>query len=284
MIIKIGSKEFDTDSQVYIMGILNVTPDSFSDGGRYLQKEAALRQAEDMIRQGAAVIDVGGESTRPGYEKISEDEEMHRVMPVIEAIRARFDVLISLDTYKASVAREGILAGADLINDIWGLKADKAMAGVIAEGKVSCVLMHNRSNPVYEDLMTDICSDLKDSVRLALQAGISEERIILDPGIGFAKDTAQNLSVLGNLRRLKELSFPVLLAASRKSVIGNTLSLPVNERLEGTLALTAAGVLAGAFMIRAHDVQENLRAAQMALAVRRVGEDFPAVEDERAEK
>ncbi len=268
MIMRIGSKEFDTEKQVYIMGILNVTPDSFSDGGKYLQTEAALRQAERMIREGAALIDVGGESTRPGYERISDEEEMQRVLPVIEALHSAFDVPISLDTYKASVAREGIRAGADMINDIWGLKADPAMAGVIAESGVSCVLMHNRAEAVYEDLMQDICKDLEESAMMALKAGIPKERIILDPGIGFAKDTAQNLTVLAHLSELAGLSYPLLLAASRKSVIGNTLSLPVDARLEGTLALTAAGVMDGAFMIRAHDVRENLRAAKMALAVR----------------
>ena len=267
--MKIGRWEFDTRNEVYMMGILNVTPDSFSDGGRFLDRDAAMLQVERMIAEGADVIDVGGESTRPGFSAVSEEEEKERVLPIIEAIAAEFDIPISLDTYKAGVAGEGLKAGAVMINDIWGLKQDPQMAAVIAGAGASCVLMHNRRESSYENLMEDILSDLRASLQLAKDAGIDKDRILIDPGIGFAKDTEQNLQVLGDLQRLLTLDYPLLLAASRKSVIGNTLHLPTDRRLEGTLALTTAGVLAGASFFRVHDVAQNKLAAQMALALRK---------------
>jgi len=269
--MKIGRREFDTAHHTYIMGILNVTPDSFSDGGRYNRLDPALFHVEEMLREGMDILDIGGESTRPGYQQVAWEEEAGRVVPVIEAVKKRFDVPVSLDTCKAGVAREGIQAGADLVNDIWGLKGDPEMAGVIAGAKVPCVLMHNRKEAVYEDFLKDVVSDLRETVLLAKKAQIDRERIILDPGIGFGKTYEQNLQMLHALERLRELDFPVLLGASRKSVIGLTLDLPVTERLEGTLVTTVLGVLKGCAFVRVHDVKENVRAVKMAEAVLKAG-------------
>ena len=267
--MRIGTHEFDIKNQTYIMGILNVTPDSFSDGGKIQGVDAALRRAEDMIKEGAAILDIGGESTRPGYTPVSEEEEMERVLPVVEAIKQRLDIPVSVDTYKSKVAESAILAGADLINDIWGLKADAHMAEVIAKHDVACCLMHNRKEAVYDSFIEDMLTDLQDCITLASQAGIHKDKIILDPGVGFAKDYAQNLEVLRNLHRFSELGYPVLLGASRKSVIGLTLDLPTEERLEGTLTTTVAAVQQGASFVRVHDVKENYRAIQMAQAIYR---------------
>ena len=229
--MRIGTQEFHTNEKTYIMGILNVTPDSFSDGGKYQSIETALYKAEEMIKDGAAILDVGGESTRPGYTPVSETEEMERVLPVVEAIKRRFDIPVSVDTYKSTVAEAAILAGADLINDIWGLKADEKMAEVIAKHQVACCLMHNRKNKNYENFLQDMQKDLKESVGMAKKAGVSQDKIILDPGVGFAKTYEQNIEVIRNLSRMKELGYPVLLGTSRKSVIGLTLDLPSEERV-----------------------------------------------------
>ena len=267
--MKIGSREFDTENQVYIMGILNVTPDSFSDGGRYQSLDRALYHAQEMVDQGADILDIGGESTRPGFQKVTIQEEIQRTAPVVEAVRARFDIPISIDTYKADVAREAIRAGADLVNDIWGLRFDSGeMARLIAKEQVCCCLMHNRNEAVYQDFVPEVLEDMRVSSRLAEEAGISPDRIILDPGIGFGKTYEQNLIMLNHLDSLKGLGYPVLLGASRKSVIGLTLSLPADERLEGTIATTVLAVMQGCGFIRVHDVRENKRAAAMALAVR----------------
>lgn len=263
----IGNKTFDTQREAYIMGILNVTPDSFSDGGRFNTLDAALRQTERMVEEGAAIIDIGGESTRAGYTKLSDEEELSRVLPVIEAVKKRFDVPVSLDTYKSGVAREGLRAGADMINDIWGLQYDPAMAKVIADADASCCLMHNRKNTDYHDFMKDVLMDLENSLELAKNAGISYDKIMIDPGVGFAKSYEQNLTVIKNVSELHSLGLPVLMAASRKSVVGLTLDLPKDERLEGTIAITVAAVLSGCSFIRVHDVKENLRAMRMAKAI-----------------
>lgn len=265
--MKIGKREFKTQEKTYVMGILNVTPDSFSDGGSYQNLDQALFRTEQMIREGADIIDVGGESTRPGYTKISAKEEIERVAPVIEQIRARFDIPISLDTYHSETAQAGILAGADLINDIWGLKYDDQMAEVIAAADASCVLMHNRENAVYGNFLEDVAADLAESIRRAERAGIAEDKIILDPGIGFAKSYEQNLEMLQNMQELHMFGYPLLLGASRKSVIGNALQLPVSKRLEGTLAATVIGVMKGCSFVRVHDIKENVRAIQMTEAV-----------------
>lgn len=267
--MKIGNKKFDIKNRTYIMGILNVTPDSFSDGGKYQQFDTALQRVEEMAAQGADIIDVGGESTRPGYHVISSEQEIQRVVPVIEQIKKRFDIPVSVDTCKSSVALAAISAGADLVNDIWGLKFDEKMATVIAERKVPCCLMHNRSEEQlpYEDLMQDILSDLKKSIAIGLEAGIEEDKIIIDPGIGFAKDCQQNLAVVNQLEIFHELNCPILLGASRKSMIGNTLGLPVDERVEGTLVTTVLAVMKGCAFVRVHDIKENRRAIQMTEAI-----------------
>ena len=265
--MRIGTHDFNVTENTYIMGIMNVTPDSFSDGGKIKGVDAALKRAEQMMQEGAAILDVGGESTRPGYTPVSEEEEMERVLPIIEAVKQRLDIPVSVDTYKSTVAQAAIQAGADLINDIWGLKADPRMAEVIAKNGVACCLMHNRSNTEYKDFVSDMLSDLQECVRIAHEAGISDEKIILDPGVGFAKDYEQNLEAIRNLGRIKTLGYPVLLGTSRKSVIGLTLDLPSDERLEGTLVTTVAAVQQGCAFVRVHDIKENYRAIQMAQAI-----------------
>ncbi|MCI8503811.1 MAG: dihydropteroate synthase [Dorea sp.] len=265
--MKIGKKIFDTEHRVYIMGILNVTPDSFSDGGRYLSMDSALFHAQEMVDDGADVLDVGGESTRPGHVMISEEEEICRTAEVIENLKKNFDVPVSIDTYKSRVAKVALAAGADLVNDIWGLKYDKDMAKVIAESGAACCLMHNRKEAVYSELVADVCADLAESVRLAEISGIGKERIMLDPGIGFGKTHEMNLEMLRRLGELKSMGYPILLGASRKSVIGLTLDLVPEERLEGTLATTVVAVMNGCSFVRVHDVKENLRAVRMTEAI-----------------
>lgn len=263
----IGNCDFLIGNHTYVMGILNVTPDSFSDGGNYNQIDSALFHVEEMIRDGADIIDVGGESTRPGYEKISEAEEIERVVPVIEQIKKRFDIPVSLDTYKAKVAEEGILAGADLINDIWGLKGDERMAEVISKANVPCCLMHNRKEAVYANYIQDVLADLEDSLKLACNAGIEQDKIMLDPGIGFAKTYEQNLLLLQQLEVLNDLGCPILLGTSRKSVIGLTLDVPPKERVAGTVATTVMGVMKGCSFVRVHDIKENVHAIKMTEAI-----------------
>lgn len=265
--MRIGTQEFNTKENTYVMGIMNVTPDSFSDGGKIKGVDAALKRAEEMKRDGAAIIDIGGESTRPGYTPVSDQEEIERVIPVIEAIKARIEIPISVDTYKSNVAEAAVLAGADLINDIWGLKADSRMAEVISKYKVACCLMHNRENALYENFIEDMLVDLKETIYLAKSAGISDDKIILDPGVGFAKDYEQNLFSIRYVDRLHELGYPVLLGTSRKSVIGLTLDLPSDQRLEGTLVTTVVAVEKKCSFVRVHDVKENYRAIQMANAI-----------------
>lgn len=265
--IKIGSKEFKINGHTYVMGILNMTPDSFSDGGRFNRIDAALFHTEEMIKDGADIIDVGGESTRPGYRLISDDEEIDRVIPIIKQIKSRFDIPISLDTYKSKVAYEGIASGADLINDIWGLKYDNNLATVIADAKVPCCLMHNRKEPNYVNYIQDVLDDLTETINIAKSASIANEKIILDPGIGFAKTYENNLEIINKLDILSSLGYPLLLGASRKSFIGQTLKLPLTQRFEGTLVTTVFAVIKGAMFVRVHDVKENLRAVKMAKAI-----------------
>lgn len=265
--MRIGNRDFDLERHFYLMGILNVTPDSFSDGGKYDELTRALFQAEKLIKEGADILDVGGESTRPGHTVITSEEEMARVCPVIAGIKERFDIPVSLDTYKSDVAKAGIAAGADMINDIWGLRWDNSMAGIIADAGIPCCLMHNRSNADYTDLIEDMLGDLRDSIRIALEAGVPRENIILDPGIGFAKDLPMNLSVMKHLERFKGLGYPILLGTSRKSMIGATLDLPVTEREEGTLATSIMGRMAGCSIFRVHNVKANLRGLRMAEAI-----------------
>lgn len=271
----IGGKEFDTANHCYVMGILNVTPDSFSDGGKWNDVDRALAHVEQMLNDGMDILDIGGESTRPGYTLISDEEEIGRVVPVIEAVKKRFDVPISLDTYKAGVARAGIASGIDLINDIWGLKypnEDKndTMAKVIADSKLPCCLMHNRPSAEYSDFYSEYMQDMKSIVDIAHKAGIDKDKIILDPGVGFAKSYENNLECIKRLDSLYEFGCPILLGTSRKSVVGLTLDLPSNERVEGTLATTVVGVMKGAAFVRVHDIKENVRAIKMTEAIMNV--------------
>lgn len=265
--MKIGGREFDVDNKTYIMGILNVTPDSFSDGGKWNQMDAALSHVESMIQDGADIIDVGGESTRPGFAAVNAEEEASRVLPVIEAIRSRFDVPISVDTYKAEVAEQSIQAGASLVNDVWGLKKDPQMAAVIAKHQVACCLMHNKTEAVYDNFLVDMLYETQECVNLAKKAGVKDEQIILDPGVGFGKTYEMNLLTIRRLDLFKELGYPVLLGTSRKSVIGLTLDLPTSERVEGTLTTTVMGVMSGCAFVRVHDIKENKRAIMMAEAI-----------------
>ncbi len=266
--MQIGNRDFDVKHYTYVMGILNVTPDSFSDGGNFDTMDKALYHAQQMVDEGADIIDIGGESTHPGYTKISDEEEIERVLPVIERLKQEFDVPLSLDTYKSSVAKAGIAAGVDLINDIWGLKYDEKMAEIIAESNVACCLMHNRDQADYRDFLREVKEDLQETLDIAHRAGIADDKIILDPGIGFGKTYEQNLIMLHNLRELNKFNYPVLLGASRKSVIGNTLEVPVEERLEGTIVTTVMAVLHDYAFVRVHDVKENLRAVKMTEAIK----------------
>ena len=282
-------KSLSFGSRTYIMGILNITPDSFSGDGLLNQTDllqAARRQALEFISAGADILDIGGESTRPGAQPVSADEEMSRVLPVIEMLAGlEADVILSVDTYKSEVAEAALRAGAHWVNDVWALRADPLMAEVAARYRANLILMHNRSKPShaqleerlggryvgmeYENLIEDIRRELMESVHLAKQAGVSKENIILDPGIGFGKTVEQNLEILRRLDELKRLGFPVLLGVSRKSFIGYTLNLPPDQRLEGTLAACVIGIQRGADILRVHDVEAVARAARMADAILR---------------
>lgn len=265
--MKIGNREFDTRSHTYIMAILNVTPDSFSDGGKWNSLDAALAHTEEMIRQGADIIDVGGESTRPGHLRISDEEEAARIAPVIEAIRQRFDIPVSVDTYKSAVAETALQAGAHLINDIWGFQYDEKMALLTARYGAACCLMHNKDQAVYRDFFPDVLRETARCVQTALDAGVSPDKIILDPGIGFGKTYEMNLETIHHLERFHALGYPLLLGTSRKSVIGLTLDLPAGQRLEGTLVTTVMAVEKGCAFVRVHDVEANRRAILMTRAI-----------------
>jgi dihydropteroate synthase len=269
---KCGPYKLDYQKKTYIMGILNVTPDSFSDGGNFNQIDAALKHAEQMVKDGADIIDIGGESTRPGYVRISDQEEIERVAPIIEAISRNLDVPMSIDTYKSEVARAAIKAGAHIINDIWGAKADPNMAYVAADLQVPIILMHNREGKLYEAFMRDALHDLYESIAIVKKAGVKDENILLDPGIGFAKSVEQNLEMMRNLDTLVALGYPVLLATSRKSTIGHVLDLPPSERVEGTIATNCFGIQQGCQLVRVHDVKEMARAAKMMDALMQLGE------------
>ena len=265
--MKIRNTEFDVKNHTYIMGILNVTPDSFSDGGKWNALDHAMKHVETMLADGADLIDVGGESTRPGHTPVGAQEEIERVLPVIEAIRSRFDVPISVDTYKGSVADASLKAGADLINDVWGLKYDPEMAPVIARHNAPCCLMHNKENTEYNNFLVDMLSETQECVNIARKAGIKDENIILDPGVGFGKTYEMNLETMNHLELFQHLGFPVLLGTSRKSMIGLTLDLPIDQRVEGTLATSVIGVMKGCAFVRVHDVKENRRVIQMTEAI-----------------
>jgi dihydropteroate synthase len=272
--------------RTYVMGIINVTPDSFSGDGLIQRLDpfrAALDQAVRFASEGADILDIGGESTRPGSEPVTAEEELARVLPVVKAITAaKLDVLISIDTYKAEVARACLAAGAHWINDVWALEADPEIGRVAAESGAPLILMHNRSKASqavlgryvgveYGNLIEDVKAGLVASVKKALAMGVASDKIILDPGIGFGKTTEQNLELLNRLDEFRALGFPILLGPSRKSFIGYTLDLPPSERLEGTSATVAIGILRGADIIRVHDVREMARVARMTDAILRAG-------------
>lgn len=247
-----------------IMGILNVTPDSFSDGGRYTAVEQAVEHARQLVADGAEAIDIGGESTRPGAKTVSAEEEIARVVPVIRELRRKIEIPISIDTYKPEVAKAAIEAGANIINDVWGTKwGDRSMAHVAKEFGVPIILMHNREKREYTDFIEEVVNDLRDSIKIAHEAGVQDDRIWLDPGIGFAKDYDHNMELMNQLEVVTNLGYPVLLGTSRKSFIGQTLDLPTEERVEGTIATTCLGIVKGCEWIRVHDVKENVRAARM---------------------
>jgi dihydropteroate synthase len=285
--LQVGQFTFHWGSRTYVMGILNVTPDSFSGDGIIAKGDAvkiAVEQAAEFIESGADILDVGGESTRPGSAPVDAAQEMERVLPVIEALNKNFpDALISIDTYKAQVAEQAIGAGAHIVNDVWGLRADPELAHMVAKHGTPIVLMHNRSNPAsvdvreklgnayigseYKDLIPEVKHELLESVGLARKAGVAESHILLDPGVGFGKTREHNLELINRLDEIRALGYPLLLGTSRKSFIGFTLDLPADQRVEGTAATVAIGIARGADIVRVHDVKEMARVAKMTDAL-----------------
>ncbi|CDQ21801.1 dihydropteroate synthase [Halobacillus karajensis] len=270
--LRTSEKTYNLTKQTLVMGILNITPDSFSDGGLYFDIDQAVKQAKAMEEEGAHIIDVGGESTRPGHDPVSTDEELARVIPAIEAVKESVRIPISIDTYKAKVAEKAVEAGASIINDVWGALKEPEIADVAARYNVPIVLTHNRTNKEYTSLMDDIKKDLHKSIESAKQAGVKEEFIILDPGIGFAKTQDQNLEVMRNLNQLHELGYPILLGTSRKTFIGTALNLPKDQRMEGTGATVCYGVAQGVQIVRVHEVQPMIRMTRMMDAMLGKGE------------
>lgn len=256
-------KNYYYPEQTLVMGILNVTPDSFSDGGKYIDKEKAIQQAKKMEAEGAAIIDIGGESTRPGHTPTSEEEELRRVVPVVEKLVKEINIPISVDTSKAMVAKHAMEAGASIINDIWGAKKEPKIAEVAASCDVPIILMHNRKNPSYHALMDDILSDLKESIKIATDAGVKEENIIIDPGIGFAKTYEENITTMREMEKFRELGYPLLLGTSRKSIIAKTIDLPVDQRDEATGATVCYGMMKGCEIVRVHNVEMHVRMVKM---------------------
>jgi dihydropteroate synthase len=301
--LQVNTHVFEWGARTYVMGILNITPDSFSDdgilsssppdvGGRGVRdeggEESALIQAQHFVEFGADILDVGGESTRPGAQIVSADEELARVVPVVQTLAHQLpNAIISIDTYKSKVAEAALQAGAHIVNDVWGLRADPDLAAVVRDYNVPVILMHNRSQPGsvevrdqlgsaylganYDNLVDDVKRELMGSIQIARKAGIADEKIILDPGIGFGKTVAHNLELIDRLDEIRALGYPVLLGPSRKSFIGYTLDLPADQRLEGTAATIAVGITRGADIIRVHDVQEIARVAKMTDALVRRG-------------
>ncbi|MCF7886660.1 MAG: dihydropteroate synthase [Candidatus Marinimicrobia bacterium] len=269
--LKIQDQSIDISNRTRIMGILNITPDSFSDGGRFDSPDSAIKAALKMEKQGADIIDIGGESTRPGAEPVSIEEEYKRVLPVIKGIRKKSDIPISIDTYKSKVAKKALSNGANIVNDISGLRFDSGMANTIARYDATVIMMHiqgeprnMQDNPSYENLFDDILNYLETSIKIALDSGIAKDQIVLDPGIGFGKEWEANYRILQHLNEFKSLGYPLLIGPSRKSFIGNLLNLPPDQRLEGSLAAAVAGVMNGADIVRVHDVKETSRAIQVA--------------------
>lgn len=264
----LGSTKLTLGDTTLIMGILNVTPDSFSDGGQYTLVERAVEHALQMMQDGADLIDIGGESTRPGHDPVSTEQELERVIPIIEALhRQAPHIPLSIDTYKAEVAKQALQAGAHIINDVWGGQADPLMVQVAATAQCPIILMHNRDDMDYTDLVSDVLHDLQACIDHALQAGVQAEHIILDPGIGFAKTAQHNLQLMSQLDQLSSLGYPLLLGTSRKKFIRTVLDLPANDVVEGTTATTAFGIAQGCQIIRVHDIKQNKRMAMMCDAM-----------------
>lgn len=277
--LKLNNIELDYKKETFVMGILNVTPDSFSDGGKFNSVDRAVQHAKEMVANGAKIIDIGGESTRPGFTRISDEEEIGRVVPVIKALLKEVPAILSIDTYKSAVARAAVEAGAHMINDIWGAKADPEIAKVAAEFNVPIILMHNREDANYSHYFEDYLDDLQKSIDIVKEAGVPEEHIILDPGIGFVKNLQQSIETMQRLEELVAIGYPVLLATSRKRMIGTILNLPLEERVEGTAATCAFGVMKGCHIVRVHDVKEVARTVKMMDALMgkfQVNDELPA--------
>ena len=271
-ITKIGKSTFEWGSRTYVMGVINATPDSFSGDGVESDVDAALAQARSFEREGADIIDVGGESTRPpslyaGSEPVSADVELERVLPIIRAIAGETDIPVSIDTYKAEVARQAVASGASMINDVWALQRDPEMARTAAELGVPVVLMHNQEHTDYNDVVPDVISRLSWLAERAVEAGVESASIVLDPGMGFGKTAQHNLEILRRLGEFRATGLPLLVGMSRKSTIGYVLDLPVDERVEGTAATVALSIAGGADIVRVHDVREMARVARMSDAV-----------------
>lgn len=261
---RLGGTDIDFSKETVVMGILNVTPDSFSDGGRYSQTDAALRRATEMLKDGAKIIDIGGESTRPGHTPVSLEEELGRTIPIIEVLSRELDCAISIDTYKATVAEEAMKAGAHIINDVWGAKREPRIAEVANQYEAPIILMHNREQAIYQGNFGDeLLADIEESITIARNAGVAEHNIWLDPGIGFAKDINENIEAMQSLDRLSALGYPVLLGTSKKSLIGKVLDLPIEERMEGTGATVCYGIEHGCHIVRVHDVKAIARMVRM---------------------
>ncbi|QKY71758.1 dihydropteroate synthase [Lentibacillus sp. CBA3610] len=258
-----NTKTFHLDERTHVMGILNVTPDSFSDGGSYTTVEKAVEQAVYMEQQGADMIDIGGESTRPDHDPVSLDEELERVLPIIRAVKDNVNIPISIDTYKAETARQAVEAGADIINDVWGAKREPDIARVAAASHVPIILMHNRPNTDYTSLIPDMKQDLQESIDIALKAGVSPANIVLDPGVGFAKTSGDNLTVMNHLEEFNDFGYPILLGTSRKSFIGKILDLPADKRDNGTGATTCLGISKGVQIVRVHNVKLHVELSKM---------------------
>lgn len=277
--LNLNNIELDYKKETFVMGILNVTPDSFSDGGKFNSVNRAVQHAKEMVANGAKIIDIGGESTRPGYTRITDEEEIARVVPVIEALVREVPAILSIDTYKSAVARAAVEAGAHMINDIWGAKADPEIAKVAAEFNVPIILMHNREKETYNHFFEDYMDDLQKSIEIVKEAGVPETHIILDPGIGFVKNLQQSIETMQRLEDLVAIGYPVLLATSRKRLIGTVLDLPLEERVEGTAATCAFGVMKGCHIVRVHDVKEVARTVKMIDALMgkfKVNEELPS--------
>jgi dihydropteroate synthase len=265
-ITRCGNMEFRWGQRTYVMGIVNVDPDSFSGDG-LRDAESAIDQGKRFAAEGADIIDVGGESTRPGFEPVSADEELGRVLPVIERLASELPVPVSIDTYKSEVARKAVAAGARMINDVWELKRDAKLARVAAEAGVPLVISQNQRDSRFEDFFPELIASLKRSIQVALDAGVDWNNIIIDPGVGFGKTVEQNVEIVRRLAELKALGRPILLGTSRKSFIGHVLDLPVDQRLEGTAATVAIGIANGADMVRVHDVAQMVRVIKMSDAI-----------------